>query len=266
MLSLVLDKRFPGPEKSEIAQLPTYDRQVLMPVEVAAFHVAARPHPEHDKDNMQWLVRIAVRFRSEDPANWGELRAYGGSWFRKINRTVEKSGIRESSLSQVLDPSTIEDLDVCVTAVRNLPPWPGYRPTADREMMNKDLRLGNDQHIEAFYAKRVPGVPRSWPETVDMVKEPKYLDYDPITDAMGYDDPRHTDRPSEIDLRSWHIFGRDEPQRANWLEEGDYCEYYHAAEFHIRPPGSVEVIARRKLLLIIKGYYGKLKYLSPIID
>ncbi len=238
-----------------------------MSIEIARFTVEAQRHPDADDDNMQWVVFVKIDFKSADPANWGELRAYGGAWVRKINRTRVKTGERREDHAQVVAPIDIdiEDLDVVPDAVRNLPPWPGYRPTSDRNLMRKDLRLGNDQHIEVFYSKPIPGVPRSYPATKSMRKDPKYLSFDPMVDAEGFDDAAKAERPVEID-RSCHIFGRDEPQRSNFLEPGDFCEYYHAAEFHIRPPQSVHVIQKRKLLLVVKGYYGKLKYLPPMIE
>jgi len=240
-----------------------------MAIEIAKFTVDAVPHPERDDDSLRWLICVRVKFRSDDPADWGELRAYGGSWMRTINRTVVKTGQRDETKSQVVSPddlshlTDIEDSGLKLQATKNLPPWPGYMPTFDRSLRDKDLRLGNDQHIEIFYAKQVPLVPRSCPTTKD-ARDPKYIDYDPMIDTMAYDDIATAERPHEIDT-TFHIFGRDEPERSHAMKAGDYCEYYHAAEFHIRPPRKTNVLARKKLLLIIRGEYGKVRYLPPQI-
>ncbi len=242
-----------------------------MAIELDHFSVEAKMHPERNDDSLRWLIFIRVKFKSDDPANWGELRAYGGSWIRTINRTKVKTGVRNEDRGQVMIPQDlskdidIEDLDVLCHAVKNLPPWPGYRPTCDPSLREKDLRLGNDQHIEIFYSKEVPLVPRSSATTKDS-KDPKHLEYDPMVDTQGYDNKETAERPYEIDTDKYHIFGRDEPERTNFLKTGDYCEYYHAAEFHIRQPRSTHVIARKKLLLIVKGKYGEVKYLPPDIE
>jgi hypothetical protein len=242
-----------------------------MTIEISEFSVTANKHPESTNDKIAWLVFIRVKFKSDDPVNWGELRAYGGTWVQQTRITKAKPSKRKELTSQVLAPkdtnfdSDKEYMDVKENAIRSLPPWPGYRPTSNPDLKEQDLRLGNDQHIEIFYAKKVQHVPRSDASNKQDLPEPKYIEYDPMIDTMSYDDVNEAVRSNEIDTNC-HIFGRDEPEISNILKSGYYCEYYHAAEFHIRPPLKTNVLAKKKLLLIVQGEYGKLEYKPPIIN
>ncbi|WP_374981776.1 hypothetical protein PSGK_14490 [Pseudomonas solani] len=238
-----------------------------MAIVVKDFDVTAVKHPDASSNNISWLVVININFASDDPAEWGELRAYGGSWIRcrKINN-ANKVKEQATQVMNMRDLDGIDDIENChvqISAVRNLPLWPCERPTDNDELKRADMRLGNDQHIEIFYSKVVSGVPRSKPTTKNS-RDPEYLSYDPMVDTMSYDNINVAERPHEIKLNLYHVVGRDEPGWENFVRNGYFCEYYHAAEFHIRPPNSTQVIARKKLLLTVKGNYGEYKYASTV--
>ena len=57
-------------------------------IEIEKFDVKAFKHPSEASDStLEWNVLIGAKFKSNDPNNWGEFRAYGGAWTRTINRT-----------------------------------------------------------------------------------------------------------------------------------------------------------------------------------
>jgi hypothetical protein len=231
-----------------------------MTIEVARFDVSAVRNAKAGANHLGWKVLIHVRFASDDPKNWGELRAFGGAWRRKINRTVVKTGVRSDTTSQLLAPLGADQFDIEEAHLglsRQLPFW-GHAETPTG-LQGKDVRLGNDQHIEIFYSQSVPGIPRSDP-TMPTPREHKKWEADPLLDAMEPDEPEKADDPWEIDSPLWHIIGRDEPEWSGAFQAGDYVDYWHQAEFQIRPPASMRVLARKRLFLRITGRYPNYEY------
>ena len=128
-----------------------------MPCTVVQFLVDVKRHPKpEDRTGLhQWLIRIHVKFKSDNPNKWGELRACGGYWVRRRDGKSPTSNW------------TYDD-QLNLTKEERYPDWKGESPdlfggespdTKDK----RNWRIGNDQHIEIFYAKVVPGVPRSNP-------------------------------------------------------------------------------------------------------
>ena len=65
-----------------------------MPIEVKDFQVTASKHPqESSPSDLVWKVFVKVRFASDDPAEWGELRAFGG---HGTGRSTGARGPKES--------------------------------------------------------------------------------------------------------------------------------------------------------------------------
>ena len=248
-----------------------------MAIGVQKFEVSAKQHPDASSTSLQWKVFVKVQFTSEDPRQWGELRAFGGGWRRSINRTVVKTGVRTESTSQLLKPLTqLVDIEDCDLVVRKkwLPVWGHLQKPYD-----VDLRLGNDQHIEIFYRQAVPGVPRS---TRRGYAPNKYGNsgleqYDPSFDENPSDMEILRDTldglpmasmiqpvssPLEIDFRAgWHIIGRDEPEWSG-VDALAFVEYWHQAEFQIIEPRSVRLIAKKRLFLRITGKGNNREYLK----
>jgi hypothetical protein len=214
-----------------------------MPCTVVQFLVDVKRHPKpEDRTGLhQWLIRIHVKFKSDNPNKWGELRACGGYWVR-----------RRDGKSPTCNWTYDDQLNL--TKEERYPDWKGESPdlfggespdTKDK----RNWRIGNDQHIEIFYAKVVPGVPRS----------------NPLVNATTADDDNSPDnimmaqRPLEVDLRKWHIVGRDEPG-VSGTKKGEYVEYIHQAVYSIREPQTSEILASRRLYCKVQGVHPYYEY------
>ncbi len=221
-----------------------------MRCDLKRFEVSAAKHEDATAKEAMWKVFIHVRFASDDPANWGELRAYGGSWVRTLNRTHAQKdflgGDPELDSTLKHNPRKHEVVTQLETST-SLPFWGDVQ--GPKKKNDLEWRLGNDQHIEIFYAKQVKGVPRSMPKSRHFLK-----DDDNKPDVLA-----KTDRPHEIDLKKWHVVGRDEPSFSPF-QLGDYVEYWHHGEFHIRVPSTTKVVARRRLHCRVHGTYPKYEY------
>lgn len=227
-------------------------------VEIDTFEVRAVKHPrEANATDLAWKVLVYVRFREEDPRTWGEFRAYGGSWTRTINRTHKlrnimlnrppqpDPGLRSRPRRQEFDSQLVEN--------PNLPYW-GLNQGPEGE--GAKWRLGNDQHVEIFYAAVVPGVPRSDPQSAKQLPDDDNEPDDPATAR---------DRGDLAELgRTWHIIARDEPSHAP-VQIGDFVEYWHRGEFQIREPQTRMVLPeRRQIFLRVTGKYPTYEYLRYI--
>ena len=223
-----------------------------MRCDIETFEVKCIKHPTDATPTAPvWRILIQVRFRSDAPENWGELRAYGASWTRALNRFFEPEDFLSSKPPRP-DPALrfnprVEERHSQLTTHGTCPPWghaEGPKKVGDREW-----RLDNDQHIEIFYAKQVSGVPRSMPKSRHLLAD----------DRNPPDRIKHAERPEEIDLSSWHIVGRDEPMSSGF-QPGDFVEYWHQAEFQVRVPKTTKIVARKRLFCRVNGLFPDLAY------
>jgi len=230
-------------------------------VEIDHFDVSAVKHPEEAaNDRAVWKVVIHVKFKSNDPANWGEFRAYGASWTRILNRTHRIRDIMED-VGPVPDASlksnprrseTTSQLETKTT----LPFWGVSGPPLQQPGLQ--WRLGNDQHMEIFYAKVVPGVPRSDPDSHHLLPD----------DDNEPDDPENP-ICNKVYLAGlgaqWDIVAVDMPEYSP-MQAGDYLEYWHRGEFRIRDPQTGMICPQRKQLFCrVGGLYPNFVY-TPAID
>lgn len=224
-----------------------------MRCEVDKFEINCIKHPfEASAEVATWRVLIHIKFKSDDPANWGELRAYGGSWTRTLNRSHAPrdldDGPPEADPSLQSKPRKSELLTQLVTR-GSYPVWGDILGPAKNA--DKEWHLDNDQHIEIFYAKQVKGVPRSMPNSNHVLADDDNKP-DQVSKAL---------RREEIDLDNWHIVGRDEPSISPF-QIGDFVEYWHHAEFQIRVPHTTKIVATRRLHCRVTGLYPNYKYIK----
>jgi hypothetical protein len=228
----------------------------IMACEVAKFEVVPEKHPSrlraiHYGNYPKWLIRIYVKFKSDDPKDWGEFRAYGAFWCRRVNRKYQplyKTGGKLTSDPTLKSSPSKTEFYANFSDNTGFPVWEGEGPKGEGNIP----RLGRDQHMEIFYAQPVPKVPRSDPKS-------KLLLYD---DDNTPDDihSHETRRPHEIDLRMWHIVARDEPIAEGTFQMGDWIHYEHQAEYSIRVPGTVQIVARRRLCCRVLGHFPDYEY------
>jgi len=226
-------------------------------VEIEAWEVEVKknPNPEEANDeSLSWKVLNKIKFKSEDPSNWGEFRAYGGSWTRVLNRTHDLRDMMSDDSPQPNSnlkskPRKREDSSQLETDTY-LPFWGLTQGPPKRS--GRAWRIGNDQHMEIFYAKVVPRVPRSNPRSREKLND----------DDNSPDDPKNANYREDLaDLGTrWHIIARDEPSAAPF-QIGDYVEYWHRGEFQIRDPKTKNVLSQRKqIYLRVHGTYPDWKY------
>ena len=227
-----------------------------MRCEVERFEVSAMKHPtDADGEAACWKVFIKVRFKSNDRKDWGELRAYGGSWKRTLNRSHGPldflAGVADRDPTLKHNPRKHESSTQIVTNKSEygaaLPPWGHAQgpPKIDK----KDWHLANDQHIEIIYREIVPGVPRSNPHSRHKLAD----------DNNSPDNLKSVMNPEDFDMAVWHVVGRDEPTTSGF-QIGDYVEYWHQAEFQIRVPRTTKIMERRRVLLKVNGHYPDYQY------
>jgi len=230
-------------------------------VEIERWEVIVAKNPDPDEANdeqLSWKVINKIRFKSDDPAKWGEFRAYGAAWTRVLNRThdardlVTGEAARNSKLKS--RPRKRESAIQFETDTF-LPFW--GLTLGPAKQGGRAWRLGNDQHMEIFYAQPVPGVPRSDPHSVAQL----------VDDDNEPDDPAEARCPGDLaGLGSaWHVIARDEPSYGT-LQIGDFVEYWHRGEFQVRDPATRVVLPQRKqIYLRVNGTFPKWKY-DPSID
>jgi hypothetical protein len=226
-----------------------------MTIKVKEFRVCAYRHPKAGPNRLKWRVWILVRFASDNPADWGELRAFGGGLTRV--HTVKDDEIRKrSAFGQLLRSRTGLE-GPALDYAKALPVW--TYPTVPEALQGADVRLANDQHMKIYYAKEVPMVRRSRRDgRLSRVHDD--WEYDPFYDGEAWNDPATSRHPSHIDLNRWHIIGKDAPSSDINLATGDQVEYLHQAEFQIRVPFSLKVVARKRLSLMVRGYQPAFNY------
>jgi hypothetical protein len=223
-------------------------------IEIDRFEVEAVKHPDADANELAWKVLVKVRFRSENPQNWGEFRAYGAQWTRVINRTHTVRDFMADEEPE-LDPKLKSqprrhEVGNQLETGTHLPFW--GLTQGPRRQDGLAWRLGNDQHMNILYAKVVPGVPRS-----DQESKKELPDDDNAPDKLlGMDDPEDFDG---LDAQ-WHIIARDEPSYRG-LQMGDFVEYWHRGEFQIRDPVTKQVLPLKKqMFLRVSGRYPAFVY------
>ena len=227
-----------------------------MSCEIEAFEIKVVRHPQTDNaESPTWLILIQVKFKSPDPKDWGELRAYAAQWTRTLNRSYEE---KEMDKKPALDPTLkdkprITELDTIDPSDGTCPPWDGLAP---KEKRDKELRLHPDQHIEIFYAGVVPNIPRS-----DLKSQRRLSDDDNPPNNI-----KKAERPNEIELTKWHIVGRDEPTMSLNFQVGDYVEFWHQAEFQVRVPKTVEIVAKKRLFCRVQGLFPNYSYTHEVYD
>ena len=275
-----------------------------MPIVIADFEVTASKNINADSTNLEWEVLVKVRFASEDPAEWGEFRAFAGGWIRSspgkpgvepIRTAHDRRKLQEhgpqvqrkayEKTSLLFDPSDKYadfDSDLKVTQ-EGLPLWVGQVPS---EFEDRPIRLGNDQHVEIFYKRPVPGVDRSRRRNYGknryrnikgkdvhrlMARDP-YFDEEPshmealrdTIDGLRSDVQPIQDAENIVQAFNggWHIVARDEPSRE--VDKSAHVDYWHQAEFQIREPQSLRVIERKRIFLRVRGTFPTRKYSSNI--
>jgi hypothetical protein len=232
-------------------------------VEIEHFEVSAEKHPEDAApDRAVWKVVIHVKFKSDDPAHWGEFRAYGASWTRLLNRThVQRNIMDDDDVEPAPDrglksnprrKETTSQLETLTT----LPFWAVSGPPLQRPGLQ--WRLGVDQHMEIFYAKVVPGVPRSDPKSQKTLSDDDNEPDDPATPLCNQA------YLAGLGTR-WDIVAVDMPEYSP-MQVGDFIEYWHRGEFRIRDPKSGMIFPQRKQLFCrVSGLYPNFVY-HPSID
>jgi hypothetical protein len=229
-----------------------------MRCDIDKFEVEVRPQPLQERipTEASFLVLIHAKFKSDDPMNWGELRAYAAHWTKKVNRSYTQAfkedenwigyrlesdprdagasrrdrleRMRQEALAGIpkLDPSLKNNprnfSDHTLGEHGADPIWDGKAPNRND---GKAWHLHNDQHIEIFYAKQVSGVPRSMPKSKHQLAD----------DRNRPDNKAKAERPHEIDLENWHIVGRDDPKHSDF-QIGDYVDYCHRRSFRFECP------------------------------
>lgn len=224
-------------------------------VQISRFELDAVKHPtDATPSELTWKVLVKVRFQSDDPRDWGELRAYGATWTRVINRTHEVRNVMSEDApkpdplmrSQPRREERCEQLETHTS----LPFW--GLSQGPRKHGGLEWRLGNDQHMDILYADVVPGVPRSNPRSTALLPD----DQNPPNDLRTESDAGDFDGLG----REWHVIARDEPMSSSF-QLGDFVEYWHRGEFQIRDPRTRQVLSERKqLFLRVSGSYPEFTY------
>ena len=231
-------------------------------VEIERWDVIVTKNPDADEandENLSWKVLNKIRFKSADPADWGEFRAYGAMWTRTLNRTHDSRDLMSDAPPKANPtlrsrPRKREVIGQLETHTA-LPFW-GLTLGPTKEA-GRAWRLGNDQHMEIFYADVVPGVPRSDPDGSDA----------PLQDDDNDPDDR-AEASSPGDLAglgtTWHIIARDEPSSGPF-QVGDFVEYWHRGEFQVRDPKTrIALPARKQIYLRVNGTFPNWSYRQSI--
>lgn len=228
-------------------------------VEIAKWEVHVVKNPdfqESNDENLSWKVINKIRFKSDDPADWGEFRAYGGQWTRVLNRTHHARDML-SDAPPALNPAQKNqprktETKIQLETATYLPFW-GLTLGPAKES-GRSWRLGDDQHMEIFYAQPIPGVPRSDPRSKNFLSDD--------------DNTPDTPAPYDSDLAGlgteWHIIARDEPSSGPF-QQGDFVEYWHRGEFQVRIPKTATVLPQRQqIYLRVNGTFPNWQYVQAI--
>lgn len=226
-----------------------------MRCEVEKFTVDCIKHPTDATDEiLAWRILINIKFKSDQPQDWGELRAYGAEWTRTLNRKYEPAEFDATRLpkldSRLKDNPRKSDNCVQFTTHGAYPLWGVDGPS---KVDGREWRLDNDQHIEIFYQRQVSGVPRSMPKSKHMLAD----------DRNKPDDFKRARCPTEIAILKNHIVGRDEPM-VSGFQIGDFVEYWHRAEFQVRVPHTTIITARKRLYCRVSGEFPDFRYTSKV--
>jgi hypothetical protein len=229
-------------------------------VQIAQFELTAVKHPtDADDSELTWKVLIKVKFQDEDPANWGEFRAYGAAWTRIINRTHEIRDITEDGPPKRMAPGTPprrKEVKGQLVQDTTLPFWGLTGPQKGKSA--PEWRLGIDQHMDILYADIVPGVPRSDPKSKTRLPD----DDNKPTNIRTVSDPGDF---AGLKTKEWHIIARDEPTYGP-VQQGDFVEYWHRGEFRVRDPKTQAFCPQRKQLWCrVRGLHPDFTY-EPHID
>lgn len=222
--------------------------------------VTKNPDPdEANDDNLSWKVINKIRFSSDDPKDWGEFRAYGGSWTRKLNRTHDERNIYDDLPTakpnkQLKGSPRREQTTSQLSKNTHLPFW-GLSLGPNKET---GWRIEEDQHMHIYYAKVVADVPRSDPKSKWRLQD----------DDNNPDNPKDAKNPKDLQGLGdhWHIIATDEPAMGGDIGIGDFVEYWHRGEFQIRyPKTKISLPQRKQIYLRVTGLYPNWKYI-PAID
>ena len=230
-------------------------------VEIAQWQVVVckNPVPEEANDeSLSWKVLNKIKFKSGDPAEWGEFRAYGGGWTRCLNRTYDEQDVMSDSppgLNPKLKnkPRKKEIWGQLETGTY-LPFW--GLTLGPPKVGGLAWRLANDQHMEIFYAAPVPKVPRSKPRSKERLSD----------DDNEPNDSKKARCPWDLTGlgTDWHIIARDEPCYGP-VQIGDFVEYWHRGEFQIRDPMTKQILPQRKqIYLRVNGTFPNWVYRKAI--